>query len=54
MLGLYSWLNIKVDSSVDLTGLVIVGAIVSLIPIVALMLSMQRYWRSGITLGSLK
>jgi multiple sugar transport system permease protein len=54
MLGLYSWLNIKVDQSVDLTGLVMVGAIVSLIPIVALMLSMQRYWRSGITLGSLK
>ncbi|TDO55196.1 multiple sugar transport system permease protein [Kribbella sp. VKM Ac-2571] len=54
MLGLYSWLNIKVDQSVDLTGLVMVGAIVSLIPIVALMLSMQRYWRSGITLGSVK
>jgi multiple sugar transport system permease protein len=54
MLGLYSWLNVKVDQSVDLTGLVIVGSIVSLIPIVVLMLSMQRYWRSGITLGSLK
>ena len=54
MLGLYSWLNIKVDQSVDLTGLVIVGSIVSLLPIVALMLAMQRYWRSGITLGSLK
>lgn len=54
MLGLYSWLNVKVDQSVDLTGLVIVGSIVSLIPIVALMLAMQRYWRSGITLGSLK
>jgi multiple sugar transport system permease protein len=26
----------------------------SLIPMVALMLSMQRFWRSGITLGSLK
>lgn len=54
MLGLYSWLNVKVDQSVDLTGLVIVGSIVSLIPIVVLMLAMQRYWRSGITLGSLK
>ena len=54
MLGLYSWLNVKVDQSYDLTGLVIVGSIVSLIPIVALMLAMQRYWRSGITLGSLK
>jgi multiple sugar transport system permease protein len=54
MLGLYSWLNVKMDRSVDLTGLVIVGSIVSLVPIVALMLAMQRYWRSGITLGSLK
>jgi multiple sugar transport system permease protein len=54
MLGLYSWLNIKMDRSVDLTGLVIVGSIVSLVPIVVLMLAMQRYWRSGITLGSLK
>jgi multiple sugar transport system permease protein len=54
MLGLYSWLNVKVDQSIDLTSLVEAGALVSLIPMVALMLSMQRYWRSGITLGSLK
>ncbi|MEE1799547.1 carbohydrate ABC transporter permease [Streptomyces sp. JV176] len=54
MLGLYSWLKVKVDSSVDLTGLVVVGSIVSLIPMVILMISMQRYWRSGVTLGSLK
>lgn len=54
MLGLYSWLNTKMDSSIDLTSLVMVGAIFSLIPMVVLMLSMQRYWRSGVTLGSLK
>jgi len=54
MLGLYSWLNVKIDQSIDLTSLVEAGALVSLIPMVALMLSMQRYWRSGITLGSLK
>ncbi|GLY08507.1 carbohydrate ABC transporter permease [Actinoplanes sp. NBRC 101535] len=54
MLGLYSWLNVKVENSLDLTSLVEAGALVSLIPMVALMLSMQRYWRSGITLGSLK
>ncbi|MEV0616753.1 carbohydrate ABC transporter permease [Nonomuraea sp. NPDC050404] len=54
MLGLYSWLKVKVDNSTDLTGLVVVGSIISLIPMVALMISMQRYWRSGITLGSLK
>jgi multiple sugar transport system permease protein len=54
MLGLYSWLNVKIDSSVDLTSLVIVGSIISLVPMVVLMMAMQRYWRSGITLGSLK
>jgi len=54
MLGLYSWLNVKVENSLDLTSLVEAGALVSLIPMVVLMLSMQRYWRSGITLGSLK
>jgi multiple sugar transport system permease protein len=54
MLGLYSWLNVKVENSLDLTSLVEAGALISLIPMVALMLSMQRYWRSGITLGSLK
>ncbi|MFC7529304.1 carbohydrate ABC transporter permease [Actinoplanes sp. GCM10030250] len=54
MIGLYSWLNVKVENSLDLTSLVEAGALVSLIPMVALMLSMQRYWRSGITLGSLK
>ncbi|MET9243313.1 carbohydrate ABC transporter permease [Nonomuraea sp. NPDC003709] len=54
MLGLYSWLKVKVDNSTDLTGLVVVGSIISLIPMVALMISLQRYWRSGITLGSLK
>jgi len=54
MLGLYSWLKVKTDTSVDLTGMVIVGSLISLIPMTALMISMQRYWRSGITLGSLK
>ncbi|MFI7343165.1 carbohydrate ABC transporter permease [Streptomyces sp. NPDC050085] len=54
MVGLYSWLKIKVDSSVDLTGMVVVGSMISLIPMVLLMISMQRYWRTGVTLGSLK
>ncbi|WP_043635789.1 carbohydrate ABC transporter permease [Nonomuraea candida] len=54
MLGLYSWLKVKVDNSTDLTGLVVVGSIISLVPMVALMISLQRYWRSGITLGSLR
>lgn len=54
MVGLYSWLKVKVDNSTDLTGMVVVGSLLSLIPMVLLMISMQRYWRSGVTLGSLK
>jgi len=54
MLGLYSWLQRGVDSTVDLTGLTITGAVISTIPMIIMMISMQRYWRSGVTLGSLK
>ncbi|MFC9248671.1 carbohydrate ABC transporter permease [Streptomyces sp. NPDC057136] len=54
MVGLYSWLKVKVDASADLTGMVVVGSMLSLIPMVVLMISMQRFWRSGVTLGSLK
>ncbi|MFC7876577.1 carbohydrate ABC transporter permease [Isoptericola sp. NPDC057391] len=54
MVGLYSWLQRGTDSQYDLTGLVITGALVASIPMVLLMISMQRYWKSGVTLGSLK
>ncbi|WP_328493167.1 carbohydrate ABC transporter permease [Streptomyces sp. NBC_00414] len=54
MVGLYSWLRVKVDTSADLTGMVVVGSLISLVPMVILMISMQRFWRSGVTLGSLK
>lgn len=54
MLGLYSWLQRGTDSSVDLTSLVLTGSLVSTIPMIALMISMQRYWKSGVTIGSLK
>jgi multiple sugar transport system permease protein len=54
MLGLYSWLERGTDSQYDLTGLVITGSLISTIPMVILMIAMQRYWRSGVTMGSLK
>lgn len=53
-LGLYAWLQRRVDTSVDITNLVITGSLLSVIPLVVLMISLQRYWRSGLTLGSLK
>lgn len=54
MLGLYSWLQRGTDSTVDLTGMVITGSLVATIPMVILMIAMQRYWRSGVAMGSLK
>ncbi len=54
MLGLYSWLQRGADSTVDLTSLVITGSLVATIPMVLLMLAMQRYWKAGVTMGSLK
>ncbi|WP_277209356.1 carbohydrate ABC transporter permease [Isoptericola croceus] len=54
MLGLYSWLQRGVSTEVDVTSLVITGSLVSTIPMVILMIAMQRYWRSGVTIGSLK
>jgi multiple sugar transport system permease protein len=54
MLGLYSWLQQGTDSTVDLTSLVITGSLVATIPMVLLMVAMQRYWKAGVTMGSLK
>jgi multiple sugar transport system permease protein len=54
MLGLYSWLQRGTDSTVDFTGLVTTGSLVATNPMVILMIAMQRYWRSGVTMGSLK
>ena len=54
MLGLQSWLARGTDSQYDLTMLVLTGAFISMIPVVLLMIAMQRYWKSGMTVGSLK
>ena len=52
--GLYSWFVNRSDSVVDLTALTITGALVSVIPLAVLMIAMQRYWRTGVTLGAIK
>ncbi|NYD67433.1 carbohydrate ABC transporter permease [Agromyces atrinae] len=53
-LGLYSWLQTRADQTVDLTSLTITGALLSTIPLVIFMVSMSRYWRTGVTLGAVK
>nr|WP_243876612.1 carbohydrate ABC transporter permease [Streptomyces sp. 846.5] len=52
-LGLYEW-NLGVLQSQDMTSLVITGSLVSVVPLAVFIISMQRFWRSGILVGSLK
>ncbi|MBC9727435.1 carbohydrate ABC transporter permease [Streptomyces sp. TRM68367] len=53
-LGLYNWSGTRLESGVDLTGLVLTGALLSIVPMAIMMVAMRRYWRSGVTLGALK
>jgi multiple sugar transport system permease protein len=53
-LGLYNWSGDRLESGVDLTGLVLTGALLSIVPMAVLMVAMRRYWRTGVTMGALK
>lgn len=56
-LGLYNWLTqsqTNAGSGFDFTSLVIAGSLLSVIPLAAIMLAMQRFWKSGVSLGALK
>ncbi|ONK09758.1 carbohydrate ABC transporter permease [Streptomyces sp. MP131-18] len=53
-LGLYYWNAKRDEAGTDLTALVLTGALLSIIPLALFMIAMQRYWRTGVTLGSLK
>jgi multiple sugar transport system permease protein len=52
-LGLYAW-NSQVDQRPELRGLVLVGALVSILPMVVAFIFLQRFWRSGLGTGSIK
>jgi multiple sugar transport system permease protein len=52
--GLYSWFVNRSDSVVDLTALTLTGALISVVPLAIVMIAMQRYWRTGVTLGAIK
>ena len=38
----------------SLWGVIIIGALVSIIPLIVAFLSLQKYWRGGLAIGSLK
>ncbi|MGN6250319.1 MAG: carbohydrate ABC transporter permease [Marmoricola sp.] len=52
-LGLYTWQS-QVSRAPELQVLVVVGSLVSVIPLVITFLSLQRFWRSGLAAGSVK
>lgn len=51
--GLYLW-NGKITQNPDYQSLVIIGSLVSSIPLIVLFLTLQRYWRSGLATGAIK
>ncbi len=52
-LGLFSWLQ-QAQTARDMNTLVLTGSLLSIIPLAVLMFTLQKYWRSGILMGSLK
>ena len=52
-LGLYTW-NTQVNQIPELRGLVIVGALLSITPLVIAFLALQRFWRNGLGAGAVK
>ncbi|WP_240436798.1 carbohydrate ABC transporter permease [Streptomyces sporangiiformans] len=53
-LGLYNWTGKRLESGIDVTSLVLTGALLSIVPMAIMMVAMRRYWRTGVTLGALK
>ncbi|WP_406174423.1 carbohydrate ABC transporter permease [Streptomyces canus] len=52
-LGLFSWVQ-QAQTSRDMNTLVLTGSLLSIIPLAVFMFALQKYWRSGILMGSLK
>jgi multiple sugar transport system permease protein len=55
-LGIAVWnsqANVANGGSEALYSLVVTGGLVSIVPLIALFLILQRYWRSGLVLGSM-
>ncbi|MEJ3747571.1 carbohydrate ABC transporter permease [Actinomycetes bacterium KLBMP 9797] len=52
-LGLYTW-NTQVNQLPELRGLVLVGALLSIAPLIVAFLALQRFWRNGLGTGAVK
>ena len=52
-LGLYAW-NSQVNQIPVLRDYVLIGALLSIIPLIIIFLLLQRFWRNGLSAGSVK
>lgn len=52
-LGLYTW-NSTVNQAPELQLFVIVGALISVVPLIVAFISLQRFWQSGLAAGGVK
>ncbi|GAA3075437.1 MULTISPECIES: carbohydrate ABC transporter permease [Actinomycetes] len=52
-LGLYSW-NQRTLADPEFASLVVIGSLVAILPVIALFLSLQRFWKSGLGSGAIK
>jgi len=52
-LGLYVW-NTQVSQIPEIRAFVIIGALLSIIPLIIAFLGLQRFWRNGLGSGGLK
>lgn len=51
--GLYAW-NSTINQFPELRGFVLIGALLSIVPLIVTFLLLQRYWRTGLGSGALK
>ncbi|MBC7443424.1 MAG: carbohydrate ABC transporter permease, partial [Ramlibacter sp.] len=52
-LGLYAW-NSQVNQIPVLRDYVLIGALLSIIPLIIIFLLLQRFWQNGLSAGSVK
>lgn len=55
-LGLYAWSGKRTlaGETIDGTSMLILGSLLAIIPLAIFMIAMQRYWKTGVTLGAVK
>jgi multiple sugar transport system permease protein len=51
--GLYAW-NSTINQFPELRSFVLIGALLSIVPLIITFLLLQRYWRTGLGAGALK